>query len=863
MMRRMILGLLTAFWGLPSAFAEPPAESPAAESPAEAPSPAALAFFESKIRPVLIEHCYDCHSDESGAAEGELRFDTREAIRAGGERGPGVVPGDVESSLLLAAIMHADPDLRMPPKTPRLPDAVIADLKRWIEMSAPDPRAGETATQGGSYAALAAEHWAYQPLVDPPLPEIATADAGGGSATAGSGALWTRRDLDRFILAELHQQGLTPSPDAASAVLLRRMHFDLVGLPPQPEDLQRFEQLITEQGMDAALQAEADRLLASPQFGERWGRHWLDVARFGESSGNEANISFPYAWRYRDYVIDAFNDDVPYDRFLLEQIAGDLLPAQDAAERARLLIATGFLALGPKNLDEANGFQFLADLIDEQIDSVTQAVMASTVACARCHDHKFDPFSMQDYYALAGIFASTETFFGTSVSPANRVGGKPLALPVEAGHAVLHQSIPAEKVTKLQADLAALKREEEEGRKAVREAIAAGKDPGDLFTLTDALRIVWQSGGINGQLNKVSPTGAALPLTMGVLERSQVLDVPLLQRGEINRAGDPVPRGLPQVIQLDPQIEIPKDQSGRLQLVQWLTHPQHPLTSRVLVNRVWKHLFGAGLVRTVDNFGTAGESPSHRELLDHLAIRFMQEGWSIKQLIRELVLSRTYRQSTEHREEAFLRDPDNRFLWRAAKRRLDAEEIRDAMLVVSGELDLKRPVGSLVGRVIGDRPISLIGLDKRLPSDLDGAVHRSVYLPVIRDRLPDVLELFDFAPPSLVTGQRETTNVPIQALFLMNSEFVQDRAAAFATRLLRHADDDAERVRLAFQWCYNRLPDAEEEKRCLLFLAAPDPEPGAQAEPQPETGSAAAAPPRDWTSFCQALLSTAEFQNLD
>jgi len=856
MMRWMWLGLLTIStisWAAPAA-AEPPAALQAA-SQSEPASPAAVAFFESKIRPVLIEHCYDCHSDEAGAAEGGLRLDSRQAIRTGGEHGAAVVPGDLDGSLLLAAITHADPERRMPPKAPQLPAAVIADLQRWIEMGAPDPRSGESAATGSGTAAEAAEHWAYQPLVDSPLPPIA--------ADSEASEAWPRRDLDRFILPELRKQELAPSPDAEPAILLRRVHFDLVGLPPQPADWQRFERQIAAEGIDAALQAEVDRLLAAPQFGERWGRHWLDVARFGESSGNEANISFPYAWRYRDYVIDAFNDDVPYDRFLLEQIAGDLLSAEDAVERARLLIATGFLALGPKNLDEGNAFQFLADLIDEQIDSVTQAVMASTVACARCHDHKFDPFSMQDYYALAGIFASTETFFGTAVSPANRVGGKPLELPVEAGHAVLHASVSPEKVKEWETQLEALQLEEQEGRKAVREAIAAGKDPSELFTLTDALRIFWQSGGLRGQLDKVSATGEALPLTMGVLERSTVLDVPLLQRGEINRPGESVPRGLPRAIELDTPIEIPQDHSGRLELAQWLTHPQHPLTSRVLVNRVWQHLFGAGLVRTVDNFGTAGESPSHPELLDHLALQFMQEGWSIKQLIRELVLSRTYRQSSEHREAAFLNDPDNRLLWRAAKRRLTAEEIRDAMLVVSGELDLQRPVGSLVGRVIGDRPISLIGLDKRLPGDLDGTVHRSVYLPVIRDRLPDVLELFDFAQPSLVTGQRETTTVATQALYLMNSEFVQDRAAAFAARLLRHTEEDAERIQTAFQWCYNRLPDRAEEQRCLAFLAAADSEPQVKADPPTATESPADAPLRSWTSFCQALLSTAEFQNLD
>ena len=300
--------------------------------------------------------------------------------------------------------------------------------------------------------------------------------------------------------------------------MLRRLHFDLVGLPPPPSAVDRFLNRARTDGLDRALAAEADELLASDHFGERWGRHWLDVARFAESSGKEANISFPYAWRYRDYVIDCVNADMPFNRFLTEQIAGDLLPHDSSAERARLLIATGFLAVGPKNLDEANEKQFRADLVDEQIDAVTRAVMGSSIACARCHDHKFDPITMHDYYALAGIFTSTKTYFGTAVSPANRVGGDPLRLPADAGQAVLHPSIPAKKVQELKAELAALREEEKTKKAAVYKAIAEGKDASEIFTLRDALRIFWKSGGIEGQLEKVDDSGQALPLAMGVLD---------------------------------------------------------------------------------------------------------------------------------------------------------------------------------------------------------------------------------------------------------------------------------------------------------------------------------------------------------
>ena len=616
-----------------------------------------------------------------------------------------------------------------------------------------------------------------------------------------------------------------------------------------------FQKRIESDGLDSALAAEADALLASPQFGERWGRHWLDVARFAESSGKEANISFPYAWRYRDYVIDAVNADLPFDRFLIEQIAGDLLPSENDAERARLLIATGFLAIGPKNLDEMNPLQFAADVADEQLDTVTRAVLASSVACARCHDHKLEPFSMQDYYALSGVFASTKTYFGTAVSPSNRIGGDPLVLPLGANAPILHPSIGKQRVEQLKTQLASLKKEQQDRMAAAMKARRSGGDAEKEFSIRDALRIFWTSGGIEGQLEKVDESGQALPLAMGVMDRQRIINSPLLERGEINKPGRPVPRRFPQVIEVANAPSIPARQSGRLEFARWLTHTDSAsggLTARVMTNRVWRHLFGAGLVRTMDNFGFSGERPSHPELLDTLAVRFMADGWSIKKLVREIVLSRTYRQSSVYREDAFRTDPENRFLWRASKRRLDAEAIRDAMLVVAGELDTARPVGSLVGTKIGDRPISLIGLDPNIPADLDGSKHRSVYLPVLRDRLPDVLDLFDFAEPSLVTGDRETTNVPVQALYLMNSSFVQLRASALADRVQREADNHEKRLRHAFVLCFSRAPDDEETKLAAAFF---DQNQGTSDNDQQYRKLLA--------SYCQALLATAEFRNLD
>jgi hypothetical protein len=801
-----------------------------------------IEFFESRIRPVLSEHCYECHSAKSGRSEGGLRLDSRESIRAGGDRGPSVIPGDSHRSLLLAAASHTHAELKMPYERPRLPDSVLDDLRQWINMGAPDPRDGPTSSglKGLTDPARAGEFWAFRRPVEPPLPDVGGSD-------------WPRRDLDAFVLSALKATDLSPSPDAMPQVLLRRLHFDLIGLPPSPTAIDQFARAVEQHGLEPALASAVDALLASPQFGERWGRHWLDVARFAESSGTEANISFPYAWRYRDYVIDCINADMPFDRFLIEQIAGDLLSCDTLAERARLLVATGFLAVGPKNLDAAEPAQFEADVVDEQIDTVTRAILANSVACARCHDHKFDPFTMEDYYALAGMFASTSTYFGTAVSPVNRVAGDPLRLPPVRGQLIFHASIDPKRVEKLKTELAALKAEQERGMAAVRRSLFTGKDPGETFTIRDALRIFWRIGAIEGELEKVDDSGRALPLAMGALDRAEIRDVPLLERGEINRPGQTIARRFPEAIPLDGAPPIPSDQSGRLELALWLTHPDHPLTSRVLVNRVWHHLLGAGLVRTVDNFGTTGEAPSHPELLDHLAVRFIRNGWSIKQLVREIVLSRTYRQSSEYDSHAFNRDPENRLLWRFSRRRLPAEAIRDSMLVVSGELDQARPAGSLVATVIGDRPIALIGLDKRLPADLDGSTHRSVYLPVIRDRLPDVLELFDFAEPSLVTGNRETTNVPVQALYLMNSPFVLDRARGLARRLLHEAQTDEQRIRRAFLLCFGRLPDSQELRLALGFVH--------ETEPSVTAGDEAL--PASLVSLCQGLLAAAEFRNLD
>jgi len=774
-------------------------------------SAADTAFFEAKIRPVLVKHCYECHSVEAGKSKGGLMLDTQQGIRAGGDTGPAVVPGDPAKSLLLTAIKHSDPDLEMPPKEAKLSASVIADFVTWIKSGAADPRvsAVKAAERPPVDVAAGRQFWSYQ------KPQQAAGD------------------IDGFIQAKLKEAGMPQTPEATAVVLLRRLYFDLIGLPPTPKQVQEFT--------IEKLAVTVDELLASKEFGVRWGRHWLDVARYAESNGRESNLTFPHAWRYRDYIIDAVNADVPFDRFITEQIAGDLLPAKDDAERARLMIATGFLAMGPKGLNEMNPAQFVADLADEQLDTVTRAVMASAVACARCHDHKSEPFSMEDYYALAGIFKSTQTFYGTWVDSENNNGSHLLRLPELPGQLTPNKSLTKERVAQLHADLAKMEQEEKDGREYALKAKAEGRDiSGEFYKmLQSAIRILWTRGGIHGALETVDEQGRALPVCMGVSEAKKITDSQLYDRGEIAHPVKAVPRGFTAVIQV--KSSMPKVQSGRLELAQWLTSREHPLTARVMANRVWQHLFGAGIVRTVDNFGFSGERPSHPELLDHLALKFMDGGWSVKALIKEIVLSSTYRMASTYQAAAFNQDPDNRLLWRVNKRRLDAEVIRDSMLAVSGLLDTSRRPGSLVAELSG-QSVSLIGFNQAVPVDLDASHRRSIYLPVIRDHLPDVLEQFDVANPNLVTGDRDVTNVPLQALYLMNGPFVQEQATALAQRIQASPD----RVRVAFQLCFNRPPDAKEQQLAEAFFQ-----------------TAAGDESKLLAAFCQSLLCSAEFRNAD
>jgi hypothetical protein len=639
-----------------------------------------------------------------------------------------------------------------------------------------------------------------------------------------------------------------------------------------------------------------DRLLASPAYGQQWGRHWLDVARYGDSTGSSRNLPLPHAWRYRDYVVDAFNQDKPYDQFIREQIAGDLLAAGSEPERAEHLVATGFLALGVKDVNQRFKVRFIMDNVDEQIDTVSRAVLALTASCARCHDHKFDPIPTADYYALAGIFRSTDLCAGLR----NKMGGGGLdyydtKMLIKLGPDTTPNAEALGKIEATKKELAVARAEFE---KLVDNP--AGDVPGPDGRPKRAIARQKMNRLQNQILALTDPSANGGKVVLGVRDAEKVSDTEIRVRGEAEKLGPIVPRGFLGVLQVPGQPVVNPKQSGRLELARWLTRAENPLTPRVMVNRVWRHLFGQGLVTTVDNFGVMGDRPSHPELLDHLAAEFVRDGWSVKRLVRTVVLSRAYRLGAEALERNLAVDPANRLVWRHAPRRLVAEEIRDASLAASGELDRRRPETSLARTL---RVVELPNngpLARRILAEAAASKHRSLYLSLLRGITPRSLEVFDFAEQGMVTGSRDTTTVATQALYLLNDPFVQRRALVLAQRLLHRTElGDEARVDLAYRLATGRAATPTEIERAARFVA--DYESAAsesiastigEAPPSPEvavdetrTAAKRPAPPVNpdevppveepvkeevvrapdaktaaWASFCQALLGSAEFR---
>jgi mono/diheme cytochrome c family protein len=711
--------------------------------------------FEKKVRPLLIAKCRPCHGPEK--ARGGLRLDTGAGLAAGGSSGRVVVAGKPDESPLIRAVRQTG-DLKMPP-SPRgkLTDQEIADLAAWVRTGAVWPDAGPVARV--TFTPEQKGFWSFRPVVPPPLPRTATPSA---------------NPIDAFILAKLNDSGMSLAPRADRLTLLRRLTFDLTGLPPTPEEIDAF----LKDDSPGAYEKVVDRLLASPHYGERWGRHWLDVVRFGESTANDSNAVMRYAWRYRDYVVRAFNTDKPYDRFITEQLAGDLLP--DASLES--ITATGFLMVGPKALAEPDKEQSRLDIVDDQLDVTGRALLGLTLGCARCHDHKFDPIPTADYYSLAGIFRSTEVF-------------------------------------------------RDENRNAT------------MWQERVVLLSFWNRQVV------MAPT------------EGKPVDLKIHLRGNRLTLGAVAPKRFLQIIAGEGCAPIATKQSGRLELARWIASKENPLTARVMVNRIWHHHFGAGLVATTDNFGSRGDRPSHPELLDWLAGEFVRSGWSVKKLHRLILLSATYQQGGRNDERAARLDPNNRLLWRFPRQRLDAEALRDAMLAVSGRLT--RTVG-------GDESGELLFnsgevIDKNRdyfrPNQLKGdhpiyttSTRRSIYLPVVRNATSDLFALFDGADPNGVTAVRNDTTVASQALYLMNHPFVRDQAAHLAKRILSDAKaTDAERVAIGFRAALGREPRAEEVKEITAFLTRYEKLAGEKGL-TPEAARSAA-----WQSFCQTLLCRNEF----
>jgi len=907
----------------------------------ESISPEALEYFEKRVRPLFVENCIECHGSEK--QKGGLRLDFRQGWQIGGDSGPALEPGNLEASRMIHAIRYGDADFQMPPKK-KLSPREIETLETWVAMGAPDPRSGEVASRGSDSIDLdeARSHWSYQPIRDPGPPRMED--------------VRSENPIDHFIRKKQSEAGLEPANSATREELVRRAFFALIGLPPTPEQIDAF---VSDDRPDA-YERLVDSLLASPHYGERWGRHWLDVARFAESSGGGRTLLYKDAWRYRDYVIESFNRDTPFDQFAREQIAGDLLDSETPEERARQLTATAFLAMGPTNYELQDKQLLRFDVIDEQIDTLGKAFLGMTLGCVRCHDHKFDPIPSEDYYALAGIFKSTRTLYNytdnvarwidtrlplhgelaeemaVTEKKANRV--KPRLEKAQDTMALFSQSAALAKVPQpglpkparqfpgiivderqasfqgnwsfsqffqnyidegyvhddntdkgeksvvFEASLPVAGRyelflayTESNGRSSrtpvsiatssgqvtkridqrtapeyldrfhslgifesdanARSLIRVSNEDTDGHVVADAaLWMLVEDDSIAesperkaemGELKKeiaqlqkqLKPLTTKLkkwPLAMTVTEDPIPSDAAIRIRGIQSRKGDVVPRGFLQVATLEGAPQIPDAESGRLQLADWIFSSGNPLTARVTANRVWSWLFGEGIVRSEDNFGMTGETPSHPELLDHLANHLVDNDWSIKSLVRYIMTSDTWRQSTLRRESSMGIDLDNRLLAAFPKRRLDAEQLRDSILSVAGQLDSKMFGPNIEGA--GEINANSTAAQNTEYNYVFKDTRRSVYTPAFRVKRHELFELFDFANINFTIGQRNTSTVALQALYMLNNPFVIEQSRIAAKRLLQAESDPEKRIETAYRVTLGRAPSASEHRLISEFL---------------------------------------------
>ena len=759
-------------------------------------------FFEKKIRPVLTTNCYGCHSSKLKMPMGGLVLDTRSGLLKGGNSGPVIVPGKPAESLLLRAIRYNDLRLRMPP-TDKLPDSVILDFEQWITAGAPDPRTEKTNVIKASKVEVidfdrGRQWWSFQPVRELPAPRVKQIS-------------WPRTKIDHFILTGLEKNGLKPSAEADPRTLIRRAYLDLIGLKPSYEEVERFVNDSDPKRYEKLI----DRLLASPRYGERWGRYWLDVARYAENGDTGGNRqAYPYAWRYRDWVIEAFNNDLPYDRFIKQQLAADQLSGSSRSD----LRALGYLGMAPSEWKEKMlGKELIDNLLleewDERVDAVSRGFLGLTVACARCHDHKFDPISTKDYYAMAGVFASTSP----AVRPLREVDSatedrflfarqRVMELTAFANYLTKEKSLDQNEARKkaeecrveissLKADMDKLKDRFPELAEAVLK-IGAPKDKGAdenkkkeedpnapfINAVHDAA--MWADGSHPDYTSIISKQG-------------ETRDLPVFARGSSSSPGEIVPRRFLTVLSKNTN-EVFRKGSGRLELAEKILTDAAPLSARVIVNRAWGWHFGKHLVGTPSDFGNRGDKPSHPELLDDLAARFMANGWSLKWLHREIMLSAAYRQSSRPRADALAIDSSNQWLWRMNPRRIDAEGFRDSLLQAAGILNLEMYGPSLE-------------LD-----DLDNT-RRTVYGRINRGRMSDFLRLFDFPNPFQHSPARSLTITPLQELFVLNSPFMKQLSTAL-TKSVEQDADASTRVRSLYHKVLSRDPSPTELKAGLSYL---------------------------------------------
>lgn len=766
-----------------------------------------LAFFEKRIRPLLIEKCYECHSSESKDLQGELLVDSRATLRSGGTNGPAIVPGDLKRSLLIDAVRYDNDEMQMPPDE-KLSDVEIADLEHWVMIGAPDPRSSATKHVGKQIdVAAAREFWSLRPIVDPPIPSVTNTD-------------WPHTDIDLFVLAKMELQGLSPAADADKRTLIRRATFDLIGLPPTPEEITAF---LSDDSAEAFARV-VDRLLDSPRYGERWARHWFDVVRYADTAGDNSDYPIPQMYRYRDWVIDAFNRDIPYDEFVRDQIAGDLRESASTDAKLQRIVATGYLANARRFGSRVDDYpQHLT--IEDTIDNLGRTFLGLTLSCARCHDHKFDPITNRDYYGLYGIFSSTRyPWPGIELDKRQR-DFVPLVPPNQL--AEMEQALVARNKEQSRLDSQVKKRKDE-----LNKAAEADKQNAEQ-KLKEAERIAKEHA-------------AQPPLfetAYAVAEAASPGDVAIQIKGEPNRLGDVVSRHFPAVLG-GQELSDGDKSSGRRELAEWIVASENPLPARVMANRIWQHHFGRGIVPTPNDFGKQGKPATHPELLDSLATQFREGGWSIKSLHRRIMLSRTYQMSGRRMDDSIERDPTNEWLSSFPRQRLDAEAIRDLMLAVGGNLDLS-PAGA---HPFPAQDTWDFTQHKPFKAVYDSH-HRSVYLMTQRIQRHPYLAIFDGADPSTSIGSRMASTTPLQALYLLNDSFVHEQSRLVANRILAHAPDVEARVDFAYELCFSRLPASYEVTAASDFLTKADKLLGAEADA--------------WQAYVRTLFRLNEFVYLD